>query len=218
MYFPLLENYWSILKFDEMRILIVMIVFFFCVIQVNGQKQKKTHLFGDKPKDLSIFINPTFQFTGISQQYCSIPGIRAGVIINKRLIIGGVYNYTFNNITLPEAKGGGQLRMQWGGLHLEYTMWPQQFVHLTIPVSAGMGQLKTTGATIETMTGDPNFLFAETGLMIEFNIWKHAKLGLGGIHRYTKNVAYNLLTSSDLSAFAFAASVKFGFFDYDKRR
>jgi len=201
-----------------MRILIAMMVFLFCVTQVNGQKQKKTHLFSDKPKDLSLFINPTFQFSAIAQQYCSTPGIRAGVIINKRLIIGGVYNYNFNEITLPVAKGGGQLRMQWGGLHLEYTLWPQQFVHLTIPVSAGMGQLKTTGGTIGTMTGDPNFLFAETGLMIEFNIWKHAKLGLGGSHRSIKNVTYNSLTTSDLIAFAFVASVKFGFFDYNRRR
>lgn len=201
-----------------MRILIAMIAFFFCMIEANGQKQKKTHLFTDKPRDLSIFINPTFQFSGIAKQNSSIPGIRAGVIVNKRLIIGGVYNYNFNEIALPEAKGGGQLRMLWGGLHLEYTLWPQQFVHLTIPVSAGMGQLKTTGGTNETMIGDPNFLFAETGLMIEFNIWKHAKLGFGGSHRYTKNVTYNSLTTSDLTAFAFVASVKFGFFDYDKRR
>lgn len=201
-----------------MKILIAIMMFLFYVTQVNGQKQKKTHLFADKPKDLSIFINPTIQFTGIALQYFYAPGIRAGVIINKRLILGGVYNYNFSEITLPEAKGGGQLRMQWGGLHLEYTLWPQQFVHLTIPVSAGIGQLKTTGSSIETMTGDPNFLFAETGLMIEFNIWKHAKLGLGGSHRFTKNVIYNSLTTNDLSAFAFVASVKFGFFDYNRRR
>jgi len=195
-----------------MRILIAIIAFLSCAIQVNGQKLKKTHLFDDKPNGINYFINPTYQFSEISQQYCSIPGIRAGIIINKNFLIGGIYNFNLNEISLSESKGAGKLRIKWGGLHLEYTLWPEQFVHLTIPVSAGIGILKTNGSTYTTMTGSPNFLFYDLGLMVEFNIWKYAKLGLGGSHLYTKKVTYNNLSSFDINAFAFVASVKFGIF------
>ena len=201
-----------------MRLLLAILTFVFCGIHLNGQPKVKTHLFKDQPKNLNIFINPTIQFSQIVQQYCVISGIRAGVIINKKIAIGALYNFTFKDITLPEAKGAGKLQMKWGGIHLEYTLWLRQKVHLTIPLSAGIGQLKVAESLNDSLTGDPNFFFAEPGLMIEINIWKYAKLGLGGCYRYLGNVSYNSLTSIDLSGFAAFASVKFGMFNYSDRR
>lgn len=197
-----------------MKILIAIFTLLFCAVQVSGQSQKKTHLFADKQKDLSLFINPTFQISQIVQQYCGIPGIRAGVIIDKKFIIGGVFNFNMNEITLPESKGAGKLGMKWGGLHFEYTLWPLQIVHLTIPISAGIGQMKITESTKEAAIGKPNFYFAEPGLMVEINVWKYAKLGIGGSYRYTGDVSYNSLTTKDLNGFSAVASVKFGMFDY----
>ena len=201
-----------------MRILMAIIPFVFCVLQLNGQQKAMIHLFKDKPKDLILFINPTFQFSDIAQQYCNIPGIRAGVIINKKIAIGGLYNFTLNGITLPMTNGSGKVQMKMGGIHFEYTLWPLQIVHLSIPVSAGIGQLKITGATTGTPTGNPNFFFAEPGLMIEFNIWKYAKFGLGTSYRYTGHLLYNSLTSNDISGFSAVASVKFGMFYYSDRK
>jgi hypothetical protein len=104
--------------------------------------------------------------------------------------------------------------MKWGGLHLEYTLWPLQVVHLTIPLSTGIGQMKINGSTNETMKGNPNFYIAEPGLMIEINVWKYAKLGFGGSYRCTGNVSYNSLTTKDINGFSAVASVKFGMFNY----
>ncbi|HEY3388975.1 MAG TPA: hypothetical protein VGK38_05350, partial [Prolixibacteraceae bacterium] len=193
-----------------MKILISTIMLLFSMIPVNGQSNRKTHLFTDKSKDLSFFINPTFQFSEIAQQYCDIPGIRAGIIINKKLIIGGLYNFSLNDILIPETKGGGKLQMKWGGLHFEYTLWPLQVVHLTVPFSAGIGQMKIAESQNATLTGNPNFYFTEPGLMIEINIWKYAKLGIGANYRYTGSVSYNHLTANDLNGFSAVASVKFG--------
>jgi len=200
-----------------MRLLLAIIAFVLCGIHLNGQPKIRTHLFKDQPKNLNIFINPTVQFSQIIQQYCVIPGIRAGVIINKKIAIGGLYNFTFKDITLPEAKGAGKLQMKWGGIHLEYIMWPRQKLHLTIPLSAGIGQLKIYESLNETLAGDPNFFFIEPGLMIETNIWKYARFGLGGSYRYMGNVTYNSFTTNDLSGFAVVASVKFGRFYLDRR-
>ena len=195
-----------------------MIVLLFSVFPVNGQKLKKTHLFDDKTKNLSFFINPTFQYSQIARQFCTIPGIRAGVIFNNRFLIGGVYNMTLGDIALPASIGAGKLQMKWGGVHLEYTLWPLQIVHLTIPLSAGIGQMKITESVNETLTGAPNFYFAEPGLMIEINVWKYAKLGFGGSYRYTANVSYNSLTTNDLNGFSAVASVKFGMFNNPEQK
>src|SRR5665647_475569 len=124
-----------------MRILIAILTLLFCTLQVNGQSKIKTHLFKDKSTPLSLFINPTYQYSQIAQQYCGIPGIRAGVILNNKFLIGGVYNMTIGDIALPTSRGAGKLQMKWGGIHFEYTLWPLQVVHLTFPLSAGIGQM-----------------------------------------------------------------------------
>ena len=197
-----------------MRILLSIITILFCVLKVNGQPKIKTHLFKDKSNSVSPFINPTFGYSQIDNQNSMIPGIRAGVIINNKFLIGGVYNFTLGDIALPLANGAGKLQVRWEGLHLEYTLWPLQVVHLSIPLSAGIGQMKIGGSTNTVIEGDPNFYFAQPGLMVEINVWKYAKFGFGGSYSYTTNVSYNSLTSNQLNGFSAVASVKFGFFDY----
>ena len=186
----------------------------FCLQSLNGQSKIKTHLFKDKSTPISPFINPTFQYSEIARQNCMIPGIRAGVIINNKFLVGGVYNFTSGGVNLPASNGAGKLKMKWGGLHFEYTLWPLQTIHLTLPLSAGIGKMSITESTNEIMTGSPNFIFAEPGLMIEINVWKYAKLGFGGSYRYTSKVTYNALTDNDIKGFSAIASVKFGMFNY----
>lgn len=202
------------MKFDSIKIFIPVILFIFPFIQLNGQSKVMAHLFNDESKDMNLFINPTFQFSEIVLQYCAIPGIRAGVIINNKTTFGALYNFTLNSLPLPETKGSGKLMMKWGGIHFEYTLWPNQKVHLTFPLSVGVGRLKISGNTNDSLPGNRSFLFAEPGLMVEINVWKYAKLGIGTSYRYTANVSYNSLTANDLSGFAATVSAKFGIFNY----
>jgi hypothetical protein len=202
-----------------MKILLAIVPFVFSTLNLSAQSQTvRRHLFNDKPKKINLFINPTFQFSQIAQQNCFIPGVRAGVIINKKIAIGGLYNLTLNDVPLPATKGGGKLRMQSEGFHFEYTLWPLQKVHLTIPISAGIGQMRITESLNKSMTGSPGFIFTEPGLMMEFNISKYVKFGFGASYRYTGNVSYNSLTNEDLSGFSIATSVKFGNFNYADRK
>lgn len=200
-----------------MKQCIAIILFFFCVIQMNGQSKVMSHLFKDKAKDLSPYISPTFQFSEIALQYSTIAGLDAGVIINKKIILGLLYHSTLNDLVLPAAKGSGILKMKMEGVHFEYTLWPLQKIHLSIPVSAGIGQLKITDSELSVLTGKPSFLFAEPGLILEINVWKYAKLGISTSYRYTSQVQYGPITSTDLNGFVAAVSVKFGMFNYAER-
>ena len=199
-----------------MKTLLTIVLLIIGIFHVNGQINPMDHLFKDKPRDLKVYINPEFQYSPIALQHATIAGLGAGVIIRKNFTVGAVYHFTLQKTALPEAIGPGKLQMKWGGIHLEYTLWPLQKVHLTFPLSAGIGQLKIKGSAAAP-TGSPDFFFTEPGMIIEMNISKFAKLGIGTTYRYTLNVSYNSITSNDLNGFAAVASVKFGIFRYLKR-
>jgi hypothetical protein len=201
-----------------MKILLAIVLFVFCAFNLCGQSRTMRHLFNDKPKNLSLFISPTIQYTQIIQQNCRIPGIRGGMIINKKVALGGIYEFTMKDILIPVKKGGGKLGMKSVGMLFEYTIWPLRKLHLTIPVSTGIGQLKITDNLNGITTGNPNFFFAQPGLMMEINSWKYTKVGFGVSYRYTANVSYNSLTTNDLNGLSFVASINFGNFNYASRK
>ncbi len=203
-----------------MKSLLAIILSVLFVVPLLGQKRTLRHLYGDKRKDISPMLSPTIQLTELVKVLKPVPGLKAGVILNKNITFGAVYNFTIKDQQLPVVKGNGSMGMKWGGLLFEYTLWPLQNVHLTLPLSVGMGQLNLTD-TISVpgvrITGSPLFIFAEPGLAFEFNIWKYAKLDIGGGYRYTNN-ATELIKNYDLSGFSFNASLKFGLFNYEETK
>jgi len=201
-----------------MKTFLIIALILFGSINLSAQINPLEHLFRDKPRDWELYINPTFEYGQIDLVRTKIGGLGGGLIINKKVSFGLVYNSLFKNLLLPAANGGGKLQMRWGGLHLEYTVAPLQIIHLTFPFSAGIGQLKIAGNTNGPITGNPNFYFAEPGFMIESNIWSYAKLGIGTIYRYTRNINYDNITPAELKGFAAMVSLKFGNFRYSHHR
>lgn len=172
-------------------------------------------LFKDKHRDLTLYLNLIGQYTQIELKRTVIPAVGAGVIINKKISAGIIFYRTTTNIPVSEDPAMGRLQMQWGGFHLEYTLWPKEKVHLTFPLCVGMGEFKITGNTTGiALSGNPNFIFAEPGFMIEANIWDYAKLGIGTSYRTVANVNYGSLKASEISGFAALLSLKFGNFRY----
>ncbi|MEI6140808.1 MAG: hypothetical protein WCP85_16175 [Mariniphaga sp.] len=203
-----------------MKILYVIVISSLFTFPLYGQKRAMKHLYGDKGKDLSPMLSPTIQLTELMKELYYVPGIKAGVILNKKFTFGAIYNFTIKDKQLPKLKGNGSMGMKWGGVLFEYTLWPLQNVHLTLPFSAGMGQLNlldTISVPGQRLTDNPSFIFAEPGLALEFNIWKYAKIEIGGGYRYTNN-ATNVIKAYDLSGFSFNVSLKFGLFDYQETK
>ena len=203
-----------------MKILYVIVISFLFVFPLYGQKRSMKHLYGDKGNDISPLFSPTIQLTELMKKLNYVPGVKVGVILNKKFTIGAIYNFTIKDKQLPILKGNGTMGMKWGGLLFEYTFWPLQNVHLTLPFSTGMGQLNlidTLSVPGQRLTDQPSFFFAEPGLALEFNVWKYGKIEIGGGYRYT-NDATNVIKAFDLSGFSFKASIKFGLFDYEETK
>ena len=76
-----------------MKILLLLISVFW-ILELNGQNSAMDHLFKDESKNLSVFINPTCQFSQIVGDYAIIPGIRTGVILHRTILLGALYNFT----------------------------------------------------------------------------------------------------------------------------
>lgn len=199
-----------------MKIALILTLTVIVVLNLKGQIKPMDKLFRDKPRDIALYLNPTFEYSQIALQRTMIGGLGAGVIINKKISLGAVYTTTIKTIALPETLGTGNLKMALEGIHFEYTLWPLQKVHLSFPFSVGMGQLQVTGNTT-SLKGSPNFIFAEPGMVIEANIYRYIKLGIGTTYRYTANVSYGNLTPENLSGFAAVISLKFGNFRYSRR-
>ena len=94
-----------------MRILLVLALVVFGVKTLTGQINPMDKLFKDKPRDLTLYLNPTFEYSQIALQRTMIGGLGAGVIINKKISLGGVYKTTVTNINLPASIGTGKLKM-----------------------------------------------------------------------------------------------------------
>ena len=71
-------------------------------------------------------------------------GLRAGVVWNDRLALGGFYQQNINEVRLDSFSlpDNSYLDMKLGGGYLEYTLWADRLVHLSLPLMIGGGELQ----------------------------------------------------------------------------
>lgn len=182
------------------------------IIHLYGQNKTMHHLFNDQHDGLSYYINPIGQFCQIGDAKTIVPGIGAGVYINKNIAAGVVYNLSLTDIAISNNQN---IKSQWGGIHFEYILLPDQTVHLTIPLSVGMGKGELT--TPDNITTSSTFGYVEPGFLIEANVWKYAKFGIGAQYRYIANNSGSSVATNELKGFSAVASLKLGKFNIRKK-
>jgi hypothetical protein len=196
----------------------------------NASKEEMNTLFGKGSKTtIGWFIAPTGGYTRFDSYDVGLAGIQAGMIINHHFTIGlagyAVANsdyLTFNNFvdtTDARLEGG------YGGLLLEYTLFPKSVVHVSFPLIIGGGSMGYYTANEQDewdgedwencdhrqVDQDPFFVVIP-GVNAEVNILKFMRLGVGVSYRYTPDL--NLINTSTgfINNFTAAATLKFGKF------
>lgn len=91
-----------------------------------------------------------------------------------------------------------------GGLSLEYTWKPDRLLHLSFPLSAGMGEVDWKDGSPfsgqEPDFGEDNFFFIQPGAMLEVNLSSFARLYGGVAYRWVPaGVDYRGLDAADIS-------------------
>ncbi len=174
-------------------------------------------------------------FVGIDPGYTQIDGrdawlggLSAGMIINHNFTIGltgrGWVNRSqmyWNDIT---DTSGAYLEGGYGGLLLEYTLFPKSMVHVTFPVMIGGGG---TSWVVDANEWDPEdyewddchkniqtdgFFVVEPGVRAEVNLLKFMRLNAGVSYRYAAGVQMRNAPDDMLNNFTATVGLKFGKF------
>lgn len=218
----------------------LLLVLISAVVMVNAQEASKATndemktLFGKGGKTkIGWFVGIDPGYTQFDGRDVWMGGLSAGMIINHNFTIGlsgrgwtnrnGMY---YENVT---DTAGAYLEGGYGGLLLEYTLFPKSVVHVTFPVLIGGGGASyiTDNENSEWEDGDGNdnewedchnnldsdaFFVIEPGVRAEVNILKFMRLNAGISYRYVGDLQL-INTSGDLmNNFTATVGLKFGKF------
>ncbi len=167
------------------------------------------------------FGGPVFKLTQLAGEDAVISGGRGGLIINRQLVVGlGGYSTSSENIrTGFEFDNGddGSLRLEYGGLELEYVVRPSRVAHVTFYTLLGGGMAsyeatRNSGSGTATQRLESEVFVLEPAVNLELNVtsWFRTTIGLG--YRYVDGSELPRAGDSDLSGGVGTFTFKFGAF------
>jgi hypothetical protein len=227
------------LKIKKMKRIVLLIglvafttVLFAQTTDTTGKKQNEeiNTLFGPKEKLVNgWFIGPSSTYTKFGDKDVWMGGLSVGWVITHNFTIGLSGNAFCNNNELYynhiSDTSGANLEGGYGGLLLEYTLFPKSVVHLTFPLVIGGGSATYTSKyqvyeqdnhgnwewKYKTLDSDAYFVI-EPGVKAEVNIVNWLRLDAGVTYRYVGDLQL-MNTSSDLmNNFSATVGLKFGKF------
>lgn len=182
---------------------------------------------GGKTK-LGWFIGAGPGYTQVDGRDAWLAGLSVGMIVNHNFSIGLAGNALTNRNDLyfehVTDTAGGYLEGGYGGLLLEYTLFPKSVVHVTFPVLIGAGE---TSFISDENSYDwdeddwdhcnrnldtDSFFVIEPGVRAEVNILKFMRLNAGVSYRYTSGFDMIRTSSDMMNNFTATVGLKFGKF------
>ena len=187
------------------------------------------------PVGLFIEMNGGYSMFGSKSVF--LPGMSMGVILNHHWTIGITGNTIgdrnglhFNNIyydSTAKTMKGANLSGSYGGLLLEYTLFPNSRVHLAFPLMIGGGSMYFSHSTHnrdssfsfnshhefhpEYISKD-RFFVIEPGVRVECNVIKSIRIGLGISYRYSPDFKLQNTSPDLINQFTAKLSLRFGKF------
>jgi len=169
---------------------------------------------------LGYFIELNGGYSHFGHKSVFLPGISMGLILNHHWTIGLTGNFTDNpqgshghhsdNDSTSNRKHEASLNGGYGGLLLEYTLFPKSKIHVTFPLMIGGGIVYhshkvhlSDSAFSQNEWSDhhfshgDHFFVIEPGVKLELNVVKNLRVGLGISYRYSPD-HHHMDTSPDL--------------------
>jgi hypothetical protein len=174
------------------------------------------------------WISPDFSYTQIDSRDVFLGGMSGGVIIDHSFSVGlagyGIMNslnlkFTGINDTADVYLYGG-----YGGLKLEYRLFPKKMVNIAFPLLIGGGGVAYSfWGHDEWNNYDPHedfdytyawdsFFVIEPGVVVGLNLLKFMRLDAGLSYRYAPGIELPNTNSNILNGFNASISLKFGKF------
>ena len=169
---------------------------------------------------LGYFIELGGGYSHFGHKSVFLPGISAGIILNHHFTIGLTadffntpersHHHPSDNDSASDRRHGGSLQGGYGGLLLEYTLFPQSKIHVSFPLIIGAGMVdhqhgERPGDSIlsqkewshHNFSHGEHFFVIEPGVKLELNVVKNFRIGLGISYRYSPE-RNHMVTSPDL--------------------
>jgi hypothetical protein len=174
-------------------------------------------------KPIGWYAAADFEYTKFDKKDVYLGGLSGGVIFDHRFSMGLAFLIALNSPHLKFSDVAPHqdvfLYCSYGGLKMEYILFPTKKVFVKFPVLIGGG-----GITYETVNHMPgyskndytfasnNFFVFEPGVLVGINIIEYTRLELGSMYRLSSNVQLPNTSSHILYGFNAVVSLKFGQF------
>lgn len=193
----------------------------------------KVHL-----RTIGLYMAPEITAGQYASAFTPIGSLSAMLNVNGKFAIGAnvsgtvARNFAPNNLS---ATNDLALRARTAGLRMEYAFSPHRLIHLTVPLTLGVGGVNVdsvgsfgfrdrerTGPTANGRNG-VSFGFIQPGVNVEVNLFKYARFFAGVNYRIATNLfndnnnTYNVSTTQ-LSGLGINAGLKLGIFDYSCKK
>ena len=203
----------------------------------SGKYELNTLFGGNKAKckiPIGYFIELNGGYTHFGHEGVFLPGISMGAILNHHWTVGLTGNFINNHQqsnhhrpvsdTLGEERHRGGLSGGYGGLLLEYTLFPQSKIHVSFPLMIGGGYIShsqwhlndSINSQPETSNGHfshgDHFFVIEPGVKLEFNVVKHMRVGFGISYRYSPERDHRISSPEFQNQLTGKLSLRFGKF------
>jgi hypothetical protein len=179
------------------------------------------------PMKIGWYVGPEAGYTRFGDKNVYLAGISFGAIIDHNFSIGlganaiaNSGNLWYNNVN---DTSGAYLYGGYGGLKLEFKLFPSYPVHINFPILIGGGGLAYNTWIYHCEDKDQNdydgntldwdgFFVVEPGIMVEINLLKYMRLDAGVSYRYTPDLQLMNTSSGLINNFNANLSLKFGMF------
>jgi hypothetical protein len=186
-------------------------------------------VFGKSGKSsVGWFISGNSSETRFGKSDVHLAGLGFGLIIDHTFTIGvaGFGIADCGKLSYNNFLGYDKVYLEggYGGLLLEYTLFPRNTIHVSFPVVIGAGGLDYSidkksydwedgdwDTDRESIDSDAFFVI-EPGVKAELNVFKWMRLGAGISYRYTPDLNLHGTSSSLINSFSIGGSLKFGKF------
>lgn len=177
---------------------------------------------------VGFYVGPEFAYTQFDSKSVYLVGLSGGAIINHNFSIGlsgfGIVNS--GNLNYPNIQDSVSANLYggYGGLKLEYRLWPSSPINVSFPLLIGSGLLAYSTYNWDTID-DPDyeyngdsvidsdmFFVIEPGVMVGMNVLKFMRVDIGLSYRHTAGL--HLVNTNDhlMNNFSSNVALRFGLF------
>lgn len=216
---------------SHMRKLLSLLLFASASLAHAQRNDQPMHTLFSAPADSITggYVSMTGRAFTAMKQDAFLLGGRVGMTVGHRLtfglagygLCGSLRNAAYNEYRIDNGRSapdGLALRMGYGGLFVEPTIFPRSVVHFSVPVTVGAGGVAygypvQDGRYSHTAHTDSQvFYFVEPAVDAEVNVLRNVRLCVGASYFYTSNIRLPRTDQGALRRPMFNVTLKVGTF------